>query len=233
MPHGLLGKPLAAGAECRAVGVASRALLTCTEPTGRGVYPTLLCRDASAAYDQVHDTLQRVLQMYIFHLIDTGAPCTHLGGAAKARLGWAHVASFNGPFQLLLQVWPACSPSALLPARPQVRTSWCRCTRATCVQGCATLPTKSSSSSCWPRWVGMPACGWLMTWRWDLPGIVLLCLLGSCLLFPSLSRLPTGHNGGVPCSVPRGGRVVLILAPWRCGAGAPATTPGLLLLGKC
>lgn len=31
-------------------------------------------RDASAAYDQVHDTLQRVLQMYIFHLIDTGAP---------------------------------------------------------------------------------------------------------------------------------------------------------------
>lgn len=50
------------------------------------LYPTLLCRDASAAYDQVHDTLQRVLQMYIFHLIDTGAPCTDLGGSAKARL---------------------------------------------------------------------------------------------------------------------------------------------------
>ncbi|KAL4422844.1 hypothetical protein ABPG75_009041 [Micractinium tetrahymenae] len=29
--------------------------------------------DAGAAYAQVHDTLQRVLQMYIFHLIDTGA----------------------------------------------------------------------------------------------------------------------------------------------------------------
>lgn len=40
-------------------------------PTGPA--PLLpLCSDAGAAYGQVHDTLQRVLQMYIFHLIDTG-----------------------------------------------------------------------------------------------------------------------------------------------------------------
>lgn len=56
------------------------------------------CSDAGAAYDQVNDTLQRVLQVYIFHLIDTGGPALVAWSRWAARCGWGWLAGCMQPF---------------------------------------------------------------------------------------------------------------------------------------
>ncbi|KAL4448847.1 hypothetical protein ABPG77_007564 [Micractinium sp. CCAP 211/92] len=59
--------------------------------------------DAGAVYAQVHDTLQRVLQMYIFHLIDTGAHGLVPRYACHLRAGLRHTTYHIFFEQLLAQ----------------------------------------------------------------------------------------------------------------------------------
>ena len=96
------------------------------------VLPFLACRsDAGAAYAQVTDLLQRLLQVYIFHLVDSGAHRLVPLYACHLRAGLRHT-SYQIYFEQLLpqvgRVWGGGRGGGELPLL-SCMCCWCGCFR--------------------------------------------------------------------------------------------------------
>ena len=135
----------------RAVAGPRAALSACCAPL-RLTSPAWT-RRAGAAYDALHDTLQRVVQAYVIQLIDTGAPhslppatplSALLAPAASRQAGARSSPWSRGrreercPDNSLASERPATENLGLkaLKRIVQVPMGWSQYTHATCARGC-------------------------------------------------------------------------------------------------